>query len=74
MNKLKCFQWLLVVDLVLFLLNMHYQPLCEPCLDKQDCQPCISKEQYFILYFSVAINLIFGLQCYYKSRKRNKVG
>ena len=25
--------------------------MCEPCLDNIDCPPCLSKEQYFIIYF-----------------------
>ena len=28
--------------------------MCEPCLDNIDCPPCLSKEQYFIIYFEAA--------------------
>ena len=62
---------LLIIDSFLLLLYWYYQPLCEPCLDKNDCPPCLSKEQYFIIYFSVVLNLLFGIYCLFK-RKTNK--
>jgi hypothetical protein len=70
MNIKKCLLGLLAADLLLLLLYWYYQPLCEPCLDKHDCPPCISEEQYFIIYLGAAINLLFGLYCLYKIRKR----
>jgi hypothetical protein len=70
MKNKKSLFLLLVTDLVLVILYWYYQPLCEPCLDRQDCPPCISREQYFTIYFGVAINLIFGLYYFYTNRKQ----
>lgn len=70
MNKRRGLFLLIVIDLILLLLYWYYQPLCEPCLDKQDCPPCLSKEQYFIIYFGLGLNLIFFLYYLYKRRKR----
>jgi hypothetical protein len=69
MNKLKSLFLLLFIDLILLSLYCYYQPLCEPCFDKRNCSPCISNEQYFIIYFGVTINLAWGLYCLYKSRR-----
>ena len=66
-----CFFKLLIIDSLLLLLYWYHQPLCEPCLDKNDCPQCLSKEQYFIIYFSVALNLLFVIYCLFK-RKTNK--
>jgi len=71
MNNKKCFFWLLAIGLTL-LLYWYYQPLCEPCWDNQDCPPCISKNQYFILCFAIAINLLLGIYCLFKSRMKRK--
>ena len=37
---------------------IYYQPLCEPCINK-DCPPCRSDEQIGIIYMSLFINLGF---------------
>lgn len=66
-----CFFRLLVIDLLLLLFYRYYQPLCEPCLDKNDCPPCLSKEQYFIIYLGIALNIIFVLYCFFRSRSKN---
>ena len=68
MNKKYLFL-LLLVDLILIISFWYYQPLCEPCLDKQDCPPCLSEEQYFLIYFGIGINLLLGLYYFYKSKK-----
>ncbi len=72
MNNKKFLFLLSVLDIILLILYWYYQPLCEPCLDKKDCPPCISKEQYFIIYFGLVINLVWGLYYFYKSRKNKK--
>ena len=72
MNNKKFLFLLSVLDKILLILYWYYQPLCEPCLDKKDCPPCISKEQYFIIYFGLVINLVWGLYYFYKSRKNKK--
>lgn len=65
-----CLFKLLLIDFLLLLLFRYYQPLCEPCLDNVDCPPCISTEQYFIIYFGVVINVIIGIVCLSKKLKR----
>ena len=72
MNNKKYLFWLLGIDLTLLLLYRHYQPLCEPCLNKQNCPPCISENQYFILYFGIAFNLFIGMYFLYKNRMKKK--
>jgi hypothetical protein len=69
MNRLRPLFLLLAIDLILLFLYWYYQPLCEPCLDKKNCPPCISKEQYFIIYFGVAINVVWGLYCLCRHKK-----
>lgn len=61
---------LLLIDLFLFLLFRYYQPLCEPCLYNVYCPPCISKEQYFIIYFGITINVMIGIICLLKKLKK----
>ena len=66
-----CFFRLTVIDFVLFLLFRYYQPLCEPCLDN-DWEPCLSKEQYIIIYIGIAVNVIGFIVCIYKTVKNNR--
>ena len=69
----KCFFKLLMMDLLLFLLYWYYQPLCEPCVGINDCPPCISKEQFYIIYLGTTLNLLLGIYCIAKSKfKRSK--
>jgi uncharacterized membrane protein len=68
-NK-RCFFWLLAMDLILLLLYWYYQPLCEPSLNTQNCPPCLSKNQYFIIYFALSINLLLGIYCLHKGRMK----
>ena len=72
-----CFFKLTVIDIVLFLLFRYYQPLCEPCLDN-DCPPCLSKEQYIIIYIGIVTNILGFIICIYKmvkkKQKNNKYG
>jgi uncharacterized membrane protein len=58
-----CLFKLLLIDLILLILFRYYQPYCEPCLDNTDCPPCLSQEQYFIIYFGIAINALIGIIC-----------
>ena len=57
----------------MFLLFRYYQPMCEPCLYNIDCPPCLSKEQYFIIYFGIAINTIFAIFWLFKRIKRKTI-
>lgn len=66
-----CFFKLTVIDFVLFLLFRYYQPLCEPCLDN-DWEPCLSKEQYIIIYIGIAVNVIGFIVCIYITVKNNR--
>jgi hypothetical protein len=63
---------LFLLDLIFVLFYKYYQPLCEPCLICTDCPPCLSKQQYFILYFGLALNSVIGLYCLYKYSKMKK--
>ena len=60
---------LLIIDLILGLLFWYYQPKCEPCLYINDCPPCLSKQQYYIIYFGVILNLFYIINSIYKNRK-----
>jgi len=71
MNKQKNLFILFAIDLTLLVLYWYYQPLCEPCIDGVDCPPCLSKQQYFIIYFGVVINLVWGLYLFYKLKMKN---
>ncbi len=62
---------LILVDLILYLLFKYYQPLCEPCLEGVECPPCLSEEQYFILYLGIAINTIFLIVWLFKKIKKH---
>ena len=67
------FSKLFFLDLILLIFFRHYQPICEPCIDQADCPPCLSKQQYYIMYSGLAINLIIGIYCLYKNRSsKNK--
>jgi hypothetical protein len=52
---------MLSIDIILILLYIYYQPLCEPCISKEDCPPCISDEQYFLLGLGILLNIGFLL-------------
>lgn len=66
-----CFFRLALIDLVLFLLFRYYQPKCEPCLDG-DWEPCLSEQQYAIIYIGIAVNLLGFIVCTYKMIKNNR--
>jgi len=57
-----------VVDIFLYLLFRYYQPFCEPCLSN-DCPPCLSEEQYFIIYLAVGFNVIYFLYLIFRMKK-----
>ncbi len=42
----------------LFVVYSHFQPLCEPCLICDDCPPCLSSLQIFVIFFGLFIFLI----------------
>lgn len=69
-SKALIFVYFVFINILLFLLFKNFQPLCEPCLDNVDCPPCISTEQYFIIYFGIAINVIIGI-CLFKKMKKS---
>ena len=56
---------LAVIILLGYLLFKYYQPLCEPCLPNTYCPPCLSNEQYVLLYVIGAISLLFLLRIFY---------
>lgn len=73
-NNTKMILLLLAIDLIIVLLYWYYQPLCEPCLDKNNCPPCLSKEQYVLIYFGLAINvLVVAILLIKRIRGINKV-
>jgi hypothetical protein len=64
-----CFFKLMIIDFLLLLSYWHYQPFCEPCLDVNNCSPCLSDEQYFIIYLGIALNLLVVVYCLFKNKK-----
>jgi len=40
---------LLLIDFALVVIYKIIQPLCEPCLTKVDCPPCISRDQIVVM-------------------------
>ncbi len=58
-----CFIKILIVNFSLISLYYYYQPLCEPCLDQHNCPPCLSTEQYFIIYSGIIFDLALGIYC-----------
>jgi len=65
-----CLFKVLLIDIILLMLFRYYQPLCEPCIEGADCPPCLSKLQYFIIYFGIVINVIGCIYCMIKWRKK----
>lgn len=61
---------LLLFDLLLVILFVYYQPLCEPCLKGADCPPCLSKIQYCIIYIGIIVNVVACI--YYFIKVKNK--
>ncbi len=59
-------------DLILIILFFHFQPLCEPCLDKKNCPLCLSNEQYFVIYFGICINFSWCIYYFFKNRSLKK--
>lgn len=65
--------WILIIciNLIFWGMYKYYKPLCEPCLPNSDCPPCLSDEQYFIIYFAPILNLILvGVHYYLKSKQK----
>ena len=67
-----CLFKLFLLDLILLLLFKYHQPECEPCLDDINCPPCLSEEQYFIIYFGIAVNIVICIICVFKSFSDHK--
>lgn len=60
---------LLISNILLLVVFVVNQPLCEPCIDAKDCPPCLSDEQYHIIVIGIIINCISLLFYWYKNRK-----
>lgn len=60
---------LFIVDIILGFMYWYYQPKCEPCLYANDCPPCLSKQQYFIIYFGIILNLFIVIKLIYRKWK-----
>jgi hypothetical protein len=41
-----------------YALFRYWQPLCEPCLSRTDCPPCLSHEQYVTVGIVGIVSLI----------------
>lgn len=70
MLKKKVIFELLIVNIILGLLFWYYQPKCEPCLYVSDCPPCLSKQQYLIIYSGIILNLFLVIKLIYKNWKK----
>ena len=68
-----CLFKLFLLDLILLLLFKYHQPKCEPCLDDINCPPCLSEEQYFIIYFGIVVNIAICIICLFKLFKNGTV-
>lgn len=64
-----CLFRLVIINILLFLLFQYYQPVCEPCSDALNCPPCLSKQQYVVIYSFAAVNLIYGLYCFFRKKR-----
>ena len=67
----KCYTKLIILNILLLSRYCYiaYGIECEPCLDNTDCPPCMTKEQYFIIYFGIALNIFIGIYCIIKPRR-----
>jgi len=45
-----------VIWVIIFIIN---QPLCEPCIDEQDCPPCLSNIQYCTIFLFIVFPVIY---------------
>ncbi len=52
------FIFIVLLNSVIFLYCTRF-PLCEPCLDSNNCPPCISEMQIYTLLFVSSINLLY---------------
>lgn len=62
----------MIFNIILLMMFRYYQPMCEPCIDNNDCPLCLSDEQYFIAYLGGSVNIIFVIYFLYKRLKRKK--
>ncbi len=58
---------LLAVDVILYLLFKHYQPLCEPCITGE-YPPCLSAQQYNLFGNNYKYNLYTVCDCQIKKK------
>lgn len=63
---------LIAINLILCALFIYYNPQCEPCINDINCPPCLSKEQYYTLYFGTVANLIFGVSYFFRQKRTRK--
>lgn len=66
-DKILMLVYFVFINMLLYLSFKDFQSICVPCLDDTDCPPCISEEQYILIYFGIAINVILCVFCAFKS-------
>lgn len=53
--------WLIlsIIEVILGIIFIINQPLCEPCIDEQDCPPCLSNIQYYTIFLFIVFPVIY---------------
>ncbi len=49
---------LVIVTAVSGCLYWYFQPLCEPCLPGSQCPPCVSDEQYGLVWVTIVFYIV----------------
>jgi len=50
---------IIIMEIIFIIIFAVNQPLCEPCIDEQDCPPCLSKIQYYVIGLFIVFPLIY---------------
>lgn len=61
---------LIIIILIEFFLGTVFllvQPLCEPCLDEENCPYCISNRQIFLLFLMFLLFIFFVIKNFKKN-------
>lgn len=50
-----------IVEVILIVVFIINQPLCEPCIDEEDCPLCLSDIQYCTVFLFIVFPVIYIL-------------
>jgi hypothetical protein len=79
LNMKRCSKLIIVivfVEVVLAIWCRLVQPLCEPCLDCNDCPPCISNLQILIIglmILTISVGIILYIICHKREMRNKKI-